>query len=76
MWESNGWMAYIDPYGWFQWYCHFYLGRRSSDDTRQISRGNQVMSNTGRWRNNLTNKILYAADSKYGGDLQKVFTSI
>lgn len=33
-WESSGWMADIDPYGWFQWYCRFYSGRRSSDDAR------------------------------------------
>jgi len=24
MWESSGWMADCDPYGWFQWYCRFY----------------------------------------------------
>lgn len=24
MWESSGWMADSDPYGWFQWYCRFY----------------------------------------------------
>lgn len=53
MWESSGWINEQDPYGWFQWYCHFYLGRRSVDDRRQISRGNGVMSAKGRWRNNL-----------------------
>ena len=26
MWESSGWISAIDPYGWFQWYCRFYLG--------------------------------------------------
>lgn len=58
MWESSGWITPIDPYGWFQWYCRFYLGRRCSDDTRQISRGNGVMSDKGRWRTNLMNKVL------------------
>ena len=34
VWESNGWMSDVDPYGWFQWYCRFYQGRRCSDDQR------------------------------------------
>ena len=38
MWESSGWIVDSDPYGWFQWYCRFYQGRRCSDDSRQISR--------------------------------------
>lgn len=38
MWESSGWIVEADPYGWFQWYCRFYQGRRCSDDARQISR--------------------------------------
>ena len=58
MWEGSGWIAKIDPYGWFQWRCRFYQGRRSSDDDRQISRGNGVMGPTGRWRNSLINKVL------------------
>ena len=39
MWESSGWISPIDPYGWFQWYCRFFQGRRSTDDERQIGRG-------------------------------------
>jgi hypothetical protein len=38
-WEGSGWISNIDPYGWFQWYCRFFQGRRSSDDARQIARG-------------------------------------
>jgi len=57
MWESSGWIAEQDPYGWFQWYCHFYLGRRTNDDDRQISRGKGVIGPKGRWRNNLIGKI-------------------
>jgi hypothetical protein len=38
MWESSGWIVESDPYGWFQWYCRFYQGRRCSDDARQITR--------------------------------------
>jgi hypothetical protein len=67
MWESSGWITASDPYGWFQWYCRFYLGRRCSDDERQISRGNGVISSTGRWRNNLVNKCLSS-----GAPLDKV----
>lgn len=39
-------------------YCRFYLGRRSEDDARQISRFNQVMGPTGRFRTNLMNQII------------------
>ena len=58
MWETSGWITDSDPYGWFQWYCRFYEGRRCSDDERQISRGNNVMGPTGRWRNSLVNKVV------------------
>ena len=41
-WEEKGWIVEQDPFGWFQWYCRFYLGRRSSDDERQIGRYNAM----------------------------------
>ena len=37
-WEKKGWINGQDPYGWFQWYCRYYYGRHSSDDSRQIKR--------------------------------------
>ena len=41
------------------WYCRFYLGRRTEDDERQISRGNKVHGATsGRFRLQLQNKLI------------------
>jgi len=31
-WEGAGWITKWDPYGWVQWYCEFYSGRRCKDD--------------------------------------------
>ncbi|VEU36798.1 unnamed protein product [Pseudo-nitzschia multistriata] len=60
MWESSGWISDADPYGWFQWYCRFYRGRRCADDQRQISRWLKSAGPKGRFRSQLCNKI-YAA---------------
>lgn len=58
MWESSGWITEIDPYGWFQWYCRFYLGRRTSDDERQISRWQKACGQNGRFRITLIRSII------------------
>jgi hypothetical protein len=58
-WESSGWIKRdLDPRGWFQWYCRFYLGRRCDDDERQIGRWSGVAGPKGRWKRALLNKVV------------------
>ena len=59
-WESSGWMRQQDPYGWFQWYCRFYQGRRTEDDQRQVGRWSKCAGPKGRWKNNLISKCAKA----------------
>ena len=57
-WENSGWIDKQDPYGWFQWYCRYYNGRRTSDDERQIGRWLKLAGPNGRFRRTLMNKII------------------
>ena len=58
-WQDKGWMDKQDPYGWVQWYCEFYTGRRTpAEDTRQISRFNKLAGPKGRFRKWLVTQIM------------------
>jgi len=62
IWENSGWINPQDPYGWFQWYCRFYCGRRTPDDDRQIKRWLHLAGPKGRMRKrflNLANENTY-----------------
>ena len=63
-WEKSGWMHEQDPYGWFQWYCRFYMGRRTDVDKRQIKRWLALAGPKGRFKNRLVNMIKNK-DAKY-----------
>ena len=60
-WENNGWINKIDPYGWFQWYFRYWLGKRSKDNKRQINRWKKIVS---RFRGKLVT-IIKCANGKF-----------
>ena len=59
-WENKDWINEIGPYGWFQWYFRYCLGRRSKDDERQINRWKKIV----RFRGKLV-KMIKDAGSKF-----------
>jgi hypothetical protein len=52
VWRRNGWIRAQDPRGWFQWYCRYYMGRRSADDARQIRRWRAIARHVAAIRHN------------------------
>tara|TARA_Y100000389_G_C17467300_1_gene526817 strand:- start:3450 stop:4025 length:576 start_codon:yes stop_codon:yes gene_type:complete len=49
-WEGKKWITKYHPYGWVEWYCDFFQGKRCPDDDRQISRWMGIAGSSGRFR--------------------------
>ena len=41
-WREKKLINEQDPRGWFEWYCRFWMGRRTVDDARQVKRWKQI----------------------------------
>lgn len=57
-WEEKNWITKYQPYGWVQWYCDFYSGKRGPDDERQIDRWVKTAGPNSRFRRALINLII------------------
>ena len=56
-WEEKDWITKYQPYGWVQWYCDFYNGKRGPDDERQVDRWLKTGGPRSRFRRMLINLI-------------------
>ena len=41
---AKSWINEINPYGWFQWYFRYWLGKTSKDEKRQINKWKLIAS--------------------------------
>ena len=58
VWKRKGWIHPDDPRGWFQWYCRYFMGRRSVDDERQIKRWRAISRHVTQLRKNCPARAL------------------
>lgn len=57
-WEDKNWISPYHPYGWVQWYCDFFMGKRCPDDARQVDRWIKTAGPNSRFRKRLINMII------------------
>lgn len=57
-WQCKNWITKYHPYGWVEWYCDFYEGKRCADDERQVKRWIRTAGSKSRFRRALINLIL------------------
>ena len=63
--ENKRWINLIDPYGCFQWYFRYWLGRRSVDDKSTIDRWKGIVG-IARFKGKLV-KMIKDAHGRFDG---------
>ncbi|KAK0552343.1 hypothetical protein OC846_002944 [Tilletia horrida] len=67
-WEKAGWVRPCDPRGWWGWYISFYLGRRCSDDARQINRWLKAVGPNGRFKRSLIRDVANSRSQRWNDE--------